>query len=124
MVKEYRGYRLEGASKTVVTVDGKALVHVVHHSPTGLEWGYGGSGPSDLALSILADFFGEGEQYKELKQLPNSKSLKLYQAFKRDFVARFPRKSWMIDSATIARWVAKETGEGNGSKPPPDEHNR
>ena len=26
---------------------------VVHHSPSGHEWGYGGSGPSDLALDIL-----------------------------------------------------------------------
>lgn len=25
---------------------------VTHHSPTGYEWGYGGSGPADLALNI------------------------------------------------------------------------
>ena len=25
---------------------------VVHHSPLGYEWGYGGSGPSDFALNI------------------------------------------------------------------------
>lgn len=31
--------------------------HVVWHSPTGLEYGYGGSGPADTALSILADWF-------------------------------------------------------------------
>ncbi len=30
--------------------------HVVLHSPTGFEIGYGGSGSSDLALSILAEF--------------------------------------------------------------------
>ncbi len=30
---------------------------VVYHSPTGLEYGYGGSGPADTALSILAHFF-------------------------------------------------------------------
>ena len=24
----------------------------VHHSPSGFEWGYGGSGPADLALNI------------------------------------------------------------------------
>lgn len=27
--------------------------HVVHHSPAGLNFGYGGSGPADLALSAL-----------------------------------------------------------------------
>ncbi len=26
---------------------------VIHHSPDGFEWGYGGSGPADLALNIL-----------------------------------------------------------------------
>ena len=26
-----------------------------NHSSTGLEWGYGGSGPAHLALAILAD---------------------------------------------------------------------
>jgi len=26
--------------------------HIVHHSPTGFEWGYGGSGPADLALNL------------------------------------------------------------------------
>lgn len=31
---------------------------VVYHSPTGLEYGYAGSGPADTALSILAHFFG------------------------------------------------------------------
>lgn len=25
---------------------------VVYHSPTGFEWGYGGSGPADLALNL------------------------------------------------------------------------
>jgi len=24
----------------------------VHHSPTGFEWGFGGSGPADLALNL------------------------------------------------------------------------
>lgn len=29
------------------------LPHVAKHSPTGFNWGYGGSGPVDLALSLL-----------------------------------------------------------------------
>jgi hypothetical protein len=29
-----------------------------NHSPTGFAWGYGGSGPGQLALAILADYFG------------------------------------------------------------------
>jgi hypothetical protein len=34
------------------------LPHVVKHSPTGMEWGYAGSGPADLARSILIDAIG------------------------------------------------------------------
>lgn len=44
----------------------RPLLHVVHHSPSGFEWGYGGSGPSDLALSILCDYFEEDPS--EVKQ--------------------------------------------------------
>ena len=32
--------------------------HVLWHSPNGFEYGYAGSGPADLALSILAHFYG------------------------------------------------------------------
>ena len=31
----------------------------VWHSPTGFEWGYGGSGPADLALNILLKATGD-----------------------------------------------------------------
>lgn len=34
------------------------VVHVIYHSPTGLEYGYAGSGPADLALSILGHWYG------------------------------------------------------------------
>lgn len=33
--------------------DGRPLLQLTYHSPTGFAWGYAGSGPSDLALSIL-----------------------------------------------------------------------
>jgi hypothetical protein len=36
----------------------EGVPHVVYHSPSGLEYGYGGSGPADLALSLLAHWFG------------------------------------------------------------------
>ncbi|HZU15042.1 MAG TPA: DUF6166 domain-containing protein [Candidatus Dormibacteraeota bacterium] len=46
---------------TVIPDHGRSypLRRVVHHSPAGLEYGYGGSGPADLALSILVDLLGE-----------------------------------------------------------------
>ena len=38
----------------------RTLPHVVSESPSGFEYGYQGSGPTDLALSILAEWFEEG----------------------------------------------------------------
>lgn len=40
-----------------VTVDGEPLPprnDLVDHSPDGFSWGYAGSGPSQLALALLA----------------------------------------------------------------------
>lgn len=34
------------------------LPHVKRHSPTGMSWGYAGSGPADLARSLLIDVLG------------------------------------------------------------------
>jgi hypothetical protein len=40
---------------------GRVLTNVPHrvvsHSPSGFEFGFGGSGPADLALNVLEDFF-------------------------------------------------------------------
>jgi hypothetical protein len=60
----YRGYgphdNPAGGRLVTVTRDGieSPLRHVVRHSPTGLSWGYAGSGPADLARSLLIDALG------------------------------------------------------------------
>ena len=51
-----RGERRKG--EVLITVDGaplnwRSLLAVRNHSPTGPVWGYGGSGPAQLALAIL-----------------------------------------------------------------------
>jgi hypothetical protein len=59
-MKTYRGWR-EGYA-ALVTVDGRSLnprLDLWNHSPTGFEWGYAGSGPSQLALAMLADHLGD-----------------------------------------------------------------
>jgi hypothetical protein len=38
---------------------------IKRHSPTGLAWGYGGSGPADFALNILSVFIGQKEYEKD-----------------------------------------------------------
>jgi Family of unknown function (DUF6166) len=39
-----------------------------NHSPTGFEWGYGGSGPAQLALAILADHLDDDRAALNLYQ--------------------------------------------------------
>lgn len=58
--KIYKGKRIGGEAIVTVEKDGRdvPLKHVVRHSPTGFSWGFGGSGPADLSLSILTDFLG------------------------------------------------------------------
>jgi Family of unknown function (DUF6166) len=60
----YRGHRDgQGIALIEVIEDpndgiGQPIVHHVRHSPTGFEWGYGGSGPADTARCILIDYLG------------------------------------------------------------------
>lgn len=78
-------------SEVLVTVDGAPLdpgpsQRLHNHSPDGFAWGYGGSGPAQLALGILLDFYG-----------PNAPELRYYQEFKQKVVANFPRQNdWTI----------------------------
>ena len=93
-MKVYRGKRLDGG--TEITVNGKPLRHVVRHSPTGMEWGYGGSGPADLALSILTDCFNVPEVER------------LYGSFKWEIVAGLPRENWELTEEQIREWADKK----------------
>lgn len=60
----YHGYPQRDRN-LVIVVDpqsaprGRPLHHYVRHSPAGLDWGYAGNGPRDLARSLLADALGD-----------------------------------------------------------------
>lgn len=56
-----------------VWLDGLALdprqgQKIHNHSPDGFNWGYEGSGPAQLALSIMLKLFGSYNHYQELKR--------------------------------------------------------
>lgn len=112
MIKKiYRGE--PGGKVKVCLLSGKSrpLRHVSLHSPTGFGWGYGGSGPADLALSILCDVLRERPSAKRL-YYGRFKAQRHYQAFKREFVAGWDfAGSFEIDSEIITGWLRKRGAE-------------
>ena len=97
----YRGWH-DGA----VTVEGSPLPprhDLVNHSPTGFAWGYGGSGPSQLALALLAHFLEDDRE-----------ALAWYQAFKWRIVANLEKPQWKLYGSDVrgALEVLKEEARG------------
>lgn len=82
------------------------LKHHVLHSPTGFNWGYGGSGPADLALAILLDFLQEDPAPERLRR-GLSPAWQVHQPFKWVFVAKFPDAGWALPEHFIAAWLAQ-----------------
>jgi len=67
---------------------------VANHSPSGLSWGYGGSGPAQLALAILCDAVGE------------ERAKPLYQDFKWTKIAGLKQGvGWTMSHADVLAWV-------------------
>lgn len=96
-MKSYKGRRIPG--KCVVTKNNgqmlKMRLDIVNHSPTGPEWGFEGSGPAQLALAILMDFFGDDK-----RQMVEE----VYQSFKSDVIAKLPKDEWEITDHAVIDW--------------------
>jgi hypothetical protein len=71
-------------------------LRLFRHSPTGFEWGYGGSGPAQLALAILLDY-ATGRHSKTW-------AVTHHQAFKWHFVANWPREGFTLQTEAIEVW--------------------
>ena len=96
----YRGYRYQDSGELVVTKDGESLSpapsqKVWNHSPDGFQWGYGGSGPAQLALALLLDVTGDPDL-----------SANLHQRFKMEYVAGWG-EYWEFSTEGIQAWVDK-----------------
>lgn len=78
-----------------VVLSPAASQRVYNHSPDGFAWGYGGSGPAQLALAILL-----------IAGLPDKKAVALYQRFKAEFIVPLPRDSFTIE-VDVPAWVAR-----------------
>lgn len=85
----YEGTRNKGGCH-VTRVDGEKeetlplRSELVDHSPD-FEWGYGGSGPSQLSLALLADATKD-----------DTKAIALHDAFKWEVISRLPQEGWQL----------------------------
>jgi hypothetical protein len=95
----YRG-GFDSRGNCVVTVNGEPLplrLDVWSHSPDGFSWGYGGSGPGQLALAMLCDHYG-GEK----------PALALYHDFKWSVIAGLPTDDpWEMTGAQLAGHLSR-----------------
>lgn len=117
---------------------------VVRHSPDGFSWGYGGSGPAELALNLIVDALGAeawcptcrgagelheedrllGSQYRGVcddcrgDRLGPLAQPAVYQAFKAEVVAAWP-ETWTIRRSEVLAWVRAHRNSAQGAQPSP-----
>ncbi len=92
----YHGWRDYDGNTHVLAPEGNDLplyLDEKNHSPTGFEWGCGGSGPAQLAYAIL----------RHRKANPSKAEL-FYQEFKREFVANWG-DSWALPVSELDAWI-------------------
>lgn len=100
MSKSYVGRRVDGIAVVTAVADGRETpldprLDLRNHSPTGLEWGYAGSGPAQCALAILAD------------HRDDETALKFYQRFKFQVISRLGRDGFELGSGEVDEFLEK-----------------
>lgn len=78
-----------------VWLNGKILTpyksqKIVNHSPDGFNWGYGGSGPAQLALAVCLELNGGSFTKRDI--LPFN-----YQDFKWKYIATLPQSDFDLE---------------------------
>jgi len=71
-----------------------------NHSPTGFEWGYGGSGPQQLALALVAHVTGDDTRAKWVSQ-----------RLKQRIISRLPHDGWKLSSVKLLRAIEEIENE-------------
>ncbi len=93
--------------------DGTAISSIpqrhVHYAPMGVDWGYGDSGPADLALNVLALFLplasdAIGVALRDGSSVSEAAWV-LHQEFKYDLIVPLPRSGGHIPAKTIRAWI-------------------
>lgn len=95
----YQGRRDSTApvgKECTVRVDGEPLdtrYDLLSASPSGFEWGYGGSAPAQLAIALLAH--AHDEEF----------AADHYQWFKREVVSELPEDGWTLSKTEIKQFT-------------------
>jgi hypothetical protein len=77
-----------------------------NHSPDGFNWGYGGSGPAQLALALLLDYTGS----ETLARI-------FYQGFKWTVLASWQADEWQMTGAQLRQWFRDRINLERGLAP-------
>lgn len=102
----YVGTRVRGRTRVTAYPGERKLtpsrsLQVERHSPAGFEWGYGGSGPAQLALAILLDYTDDVAVAR-----------RNYQQFKREVVSQLEctgkAGTWTLSAEAIEQALAVE----------------
>lgn len=101
-MRQYHGFGQEtgGCEVVVRTGDGEEeqldpKFDEVRHSPDGFQWGYRGSGPSQLSFALLADTHGVNIAHD------------MYKQFMKDVIASFTQgDDFVLSEGEIHEWVS------------------
>jgi hypothetical protein len=98
--------------------DGQLMTNVVwqvvEHSPTGFEIGYGGSGPADFALNVMAALFpieNGDPAIKCFQGTASGQAWQLHQEFKFAFLCGANRLGGCIEWQEIELWLAAQAAQ-------------
>ncbi len=93
-MKTYHGRRTEHGCAVDVEEDGECTVlnprNDLRLHSSEVNWGYGGSGPAQLALALAADVLGDDD-----------KALEIHQRLKFKLVGRLPHEGWILTEAQV-----------------------
>lgn len=91
----------EGGGQAMMPLELDPRFDLRNHSPDGFAWGYGGSGPAQLALAILAD------------AVDATAAEKYYQEFKADVIAPLSQDfGWCLTGNDVIAWLAERSKHG------------
>ena len=112
MELKFKGHRGRKDCTVLVSHDGgesyanlPLYLEWANHSPTGFEWGYYGSGPSQLAYAILHHYFTAMDGLTDEEAY--EKAQDIYMRFKQDAISTIGVKEWELDGFDIEAWLGR-----------------